>query len=86
MSEHSGLDVCPAVTPCLHEEDGTVTIQDDLNALLQVSSEAYLQQRAHLLATLISSNASLPQVLPPDIRSPLEQHRNRAYLLEVYQN
>ncbi|KAK9810495.1 hypothetical protein WJX72_011751 [[Myrmecia] bisecta] len=42
---------------CLQEEDGTVMVRDDLDALLQV--------------------------LPPDIREPLVNHPNRAYLLEV---
>lgn len=58
----------------LQEQDGTVFVQDDLDALLQVCAWC-------LIPPAGLSNAS--QVLPLDLRQPLVNHPDRANLLEV---
>lgn len=61
----------------LQEQDGTVFVQDDLDALLQVRC-------AHcLILPLRAFQMQRPQVLPLDIRQPLVNHPGRANLLEV---
>jgi hypothetical protein len=74
----------------MHEEDGSVIIQDDLDALLQVKLQeapsCYIYQFI-ICPTLIDRLSLLRdcnlQVLPQDIRNPLVSHKNRASLLEV---
>ena len=67
----------------LCEEDGTVTVRDSLDALLQVGgqSDACMQIIPRTQPT--TPLPSLGQVLPQDIREPLVQHPCRASLLEV---
>lgn len=67
----------------LCEEDGTVTVRDSLDALLQVGgqSDACMQIIPRTQPT--RPLPSLGQVLPQDIREPLVQHPCRASLLEV---
>ena len=85
--------LCVAVGECLEEEDGSVFVQDDLEALLTVGIVlvAVLTCGQHNLAKPVgcpllsvdTENCGLLQVLPEDIRHPVAHHSNRAQLLEV---
>ena len=75
----------------LCEEDGTVTVRDSLDALLQARCTCGIY-RCNSLPSMgttglavngHSEPLSLLQVLPQDIREPLVQHPCRASLLEV---
>lgn len=80
---------------CLPEEDGSVLVRDDLDALLEVSAASLTSVGCSRVLLLMPFTCSCPvlwqdslphdpvQVLPPDIRGPLVNHPQRSSLLEV---